>query len=60
MFVWLSDDAQRVPVQLRSDIKIGAVKARLVEAKGVQLVQAAGKRFNLPDGNRLAARPGGG
>jgi hypothetical protein len=60
MFVWLSDDAQRVPVQLRSDIKIGAVKARLVEARGVQLVQAAGKRFNLPDGNRLAARPGGG
>jgi hypothetical protein len=60
MFVWLSDDAQRVPVQLRSDIKIGAVKARLVEAQGVQLVQAAGTRFNLPDGNRLAARPGGG
>lgn len=59
MFVWLTDDAQRVPVQLRSDIKIGAVKARLVEAKGVHLEQAASQRFKSPHRDRLAARPGG-
>ena len=58
MFVWLTDDAQRVPVQLRSDIKIGSVKARLVQAKGVHLVQAAGKRIKSPARYRLAARPG--
>jgi hypothetical protein len=59
MFVWLTDDAQRVPVQLRSDIKIGAVKARLVEAKGVHLEQATSQRFKSPHRARLAARPGG-
>ncbi len=35
MFVWLTDDARRVPVQLKSTIKIGSVKARLVQARGV-------------------------
>ncbi len=35
MFIWLTDDAHRVPVQLKSNIKIGAVKARLVHAQGV-------------------------
>ncbi|MDH3598694.1 MAG: DUF3108 domain-containing protein [Candidatus Tectomicrobia bacterium] len=59
MFVWLTDDAQRVPVQLRSDIKIGAVKARLVQAKGVDLAQAAGKRIESPDRYRLVTLPGG-
>jgi hypothetical protein len=37
MFVWLTDDAYRVPVQLRSDIKIGSVSARLVDVQGVDL-----------------------
>jgi hypothetical protein len=59
MFVWLTDDAQRVPVQLRSDIKVGAVQARLVQAKGVNLVQAASRRFTSPVRAQLAARPGG-
>ena len=59
MFVWLTDDAQRIPVQLRSDIKIGSVKARLIQAKGVQLVQAESTPIILPHHNRLAARPGG-
>lgn len=37
MFIWLSDDAYRVPVQLRSNIKIGAVRAHLVNVQGVDL-----------------------
>ena len=37
MFIWLTDDAHRVPVQMQSDIKIGAVSAQLVQAKGVSL-----------------------
>ena len=37
IFVWLTDDEQRIPVQLSSNIKIGSVKARLIQAKGVQL-----------------------
>jgi hypothetical protein len=37
MFIWLTDDVYRVPVQLRSNIKIGAVRALLVKAKGVEL-----------------------
>ncbi len=39
IFVWLSDDAQRIPVQMSSNILIGAVKARLIEAQGVDLTQ---------------------
>lgn len=35
MFVWITDDAFRVPVQLKSTIKIGAVSARIVEVQGV-------------------------
>jgi hypothetical protein len=37
MFIWLTDDAYRVPVQLKSNIKIGAVTAHLVNVKGVDL-----------------------
>ena len=37
MFIWLSDDAHRVPVQMQSNIKIGAVSAQLVQANGVNL-----------------------
>jgi Protein of unknown function (DUF3108) len=37
MFVWLTDDAQHVPVQMRSTIMIGAVQAQLIEAKGITL-----------------------
>lgn len=37
MFIWLTDDAYRVPVQLRSHIKIGTVRARLVNVQGVDL-----------------------
>ncbi len=37
MFIWLTDDAYRVPVQLRSNIKIGAVRARLINVQGVDL-----------------------
>ena len=40
IFVWLTDDQQRIPVQLKSTIKIGSVKARLIQAKGVQLSNA--------------------
>lgn len=37
MFIWLTDDAYRVPVQLRSNIKIGSVSAHLVDVQGVDL-----------------------
>jgi hypothetical protein len=37
MFIWLTDDAYRVPVQLQSNIKIGAVSAHLVRVQGVNL-----------------------
>jgi hypothetical protein len=37
MFIWLTDDAYRVPVQLRSNIKIGVVTAHLVNVQGVDL-----------------------
>lgn len=37
MFIWLTDDAHRVPVQLKSTIKIGAVMARLVQIQGVTI-----------------------
>lgn len=37
MFIWLSDDAYRVPVQLKSNIKIGAIRAHLVNVQGVDL-----------------------
>jgi hypothetical protein len=37
MFIWLTDDAYRVPVQLKSNIKIGAVTAHLVNVQGVDL-----------------------
>ncbi len=44
LYLWLTDDAQRVPVQMRSSIMIGAITARLVQAKGVELVRAADNR----------------
>lgn len=37
MFVWLTDDAQHVPLQMRSTIMIGTVQAQLTAAKGVTL-----------------------
>ncbi|ETW95070.1 MAG: hypothetical protein ETSY1_32225 [Candidatus Entotheonella factor] len=37
MFIWLSDDAYRVPVQLKSNIKIGAIRALLMNVQGVEL-----------------------
>jgi Protein of unknown function (DUF3108) len=40
LFVWLSDDAYRVPVQMQSRLTIGAVSARLLKVKGVALANA--------------------
>ncbi len=37
MFIWLTDDAHRVPVQLKSTIKIGTVMARLVQIQGAAI-----------------------
>lgn len=42
LFVWLSDDASRVPVQMLSRIAIGAVTARLLKVQGVDLAGASG------------------
>jgi hypothetical protein len=36
LFIWLTDDARRIPVQMQSNIAIGALHARLQRAKGVQ------------------------
>ena len=47
MFVWLTDDAQHVPVQMRSTIMIGTVEAQLIEAKGVTLTT-----YDLPTPTR--------
>jgi hypothetical protein len=40
LFIWLTDDARRVPVQMLSRITIGAVTARLLTVKGVELSYA--------------------
>jgi hypothetical protein len=40
LLIWLSDDAQRVPVQMQARITIGSVSARLVQVKGVELTDA--------------------
>jgi hypothetical protein len=42
LFVWLSDDAYRVPVQMLSRIAIGTVTARLLKVQGVDLAGARG------------------
>jgi hypothetical protein len=40
LFIWLTDDAHRVPVQMLSRITIGSVTARLRKVKGVELANA--------------------
>lgn len=35
LFVWLTDDERRVPVQMHSSIAIGAITARLMHVRGV-------------------------
>jgi hypothetical protein len=41
VLIWLSDDAQRVPVQMQARIVIGSVSARLIQVKGAKLTDAA-------------------
>jgi hypothetical protein len=36
LFVWVTDDAQRLPVQMHSSVAIGALTARLLTVKGVR------------------------
>jgi Protein of unknown function (DUF3108) len=40
LFIWLTDDARRVPVQMLSRITMGSVTARLRKVKGVELANA--------------------
>jgi hypothetical protein len=40
LFVWLTDDAYRLPVQMQSRLSIGVVSARLLKARGVDLANA--------------------
>ena len=40
LLIWLSNDAHRVPVQMQARITIGAISARLVQIKGVELADA--------------------
>jgi hypothetical protein len=40
VLIWLSDDAQHVPVQMQSHITVGSISARLIQVKGVELADA--------------------
>jgi hypothetical protein len=40
LLIWLSDDAQRVPVQMQARIMVGSISARLLQARGVELADA--------------------
>jgi hypothetical protein len=40
VLIWLSDDAQRVPVQMQTRITIGSISARLIQVKGADLADA--------------------
>jgi hypothetical protein len=37
LFVWLTDDARRVPVQMQGRVAIGSISVRLLKARGVEL-----------------------
>jgi hypothetical protein len=43
LFLWLTDDARRIPVQMQSTIAIGALQARLHTAQGAQLAVDMGE-----------------
>ena len=43
IFVWLTETPEHIPVQMTSNIMIGAVQAVLIEAKGVDLPLAQGQ-----------------
>jgi hypothetical protein len=40
VLIWLSDDAQHVPVQMQTRITIGSISARLIQVKGAKLADA--------------------
>jgi hypothetical protein len=42
VFIWLTDDARRVPVQMQSRVAIGAISARLLQARGVEFIKEGG------------------
>ena len=43
LFVWLTDDKRRIPVQMQSRITIGAITARLITSKDAVLTNATGQ-----------------
>jgi hypothetical protein len=36
IFVWLTDDEKKIPVQVEAEIPIGSIKSELTEVKGVK------------------------
>jgi hypothetical protein len=36
VLIWLTDDARRLPVRMKTAIKVGSIEATLIEVKGAQ------------------------
>ena len=36
MTIWLSDDRNRVPIRIRMDLKVGSIKADLIDYSGLK------------------------
>jgi len=43
---WFSDDGNRIPLRIRSELKVGSIKADLVEAQGLRYPFSAKKEAN--------------
>ncbi len=36
VLIWLTDDERRLPVRMRTEIKVGTIEATLIDVKGAQ------------------------